>query len=650
MHLPSLFTTLAFLISRSTLVSANANANANSFALAQGNPVPAPKLATEHHMEGMGMDMDAPTETENSIGSNIDNDIDFSTVTPMPWPKHMHGVPILNTTLTPEQKKFWENYSTTTYFTIETSYHGLLVWHVVLLVISGFFLYPLVLVFNNLESSWYLPALGVQAIFSICSCICFYFFINNVPDLFPNMAYTKMILGLFVFTILQFAIAVVHSVKRWINVSSILNSQNFFSFKFNEDELDSSVSINDNDDDNIQLEEIGSPASTLYDNGSRDSFDIDSNAHSNILKSGFQIKNKRDGMLDKLSNISILTKMSCSFGTLFTILHNLSNWSMFGYFLVLYPTGMACLNLFGMGSTVFNLLAHFIKGGVFFLLGIVSLCRYCGCFEQMGGAWNYSYFSKNNFKKSGSNKGKESLGIFLRLHKPGNLILSFEMIESMLILFYGSTNIFLEHLASPGGAWSAKDLQHVSIAFMYFGAGLCGVITELKLSSWRKTKFFNQIDNELLMSNTANDKLCVTPGFSPNPFPVFTIFWTGLLMSKHAQASQISTDIHVQWGSLLTYGSFFRIFTFLWMSYFPLKGNNIFKPGKPFTELITSFCLLCGGLVFMESTDAVIFAMAYRGMTSMFTINVSVGVVSLIMAWIMCVIAFKDWLKSKRQI
>jgi hypothetical protein len=41
-----------------------------------------------------------------------------------------------------------------------------------------------------------------------------------------------------------------------------------------------------------------------------------------------------------------------------------------------------------------------------------------------------------------------------------------------LIFIYGSTNVFLEHLAAWGGAWSATDLEHVSISIMFFGAGL----------------------------------------------------------------------------------------------------------------------------------------------------------------------------------
>lgn len=49
---------------------------------------------------------------------------------------------------------------------------------------------------------------------------------------------------------------------------------------------------------------------------------------------------------------------------------------------------------------------------------------------------------------------------------------SAEFVESFLIFFYGSTNVFLEHLAAWGSAWSPQDLEHISITIMFFGGGL----------------------------------------------------------------------------------------------------------------------------------------------------------------------------------
>ena len=37
-----------------------------------------------------------------------------------------------------------------------------------------------------------------------------------------------------------------------------------------------------------------------------------------------------------------------------------------------------------MGSEVYSGLAHFIKGGVFFWYGILTLARWAGCFADIG--------------------------------------------------------------------------------------------------------------------------------------------------------------------------------------------------------------------------------------------------------------------------
>lgn len=47
-----------------------------------------------------------------------------------------------------------------------------------------------------------------------------------------------------------------------------------------------------------------------------------------------------------------------------------------------------------------------------------------------------------------------------------------ELVESALILFYGSTNIFLEHLGGWGGEWTAQDLEHMAITVLFIGGGL----------------------------------------------------------------------------------------------------------------------------------------------------------------------------------
>ena len=105
------------------------------------------------------------------------------------------------------------------------------------------------------------------------------------------------------------------------------------------------------------------------------------------------------------------------------------------------------------GDQIFSGLAHFIKGGIFFWYGLLTLGRYLGCYSELGWSWN---LRADDFRKGART----------------SLLPSVEMAESFLIFLYGSTNIFLEHLGSWGGAWSPGDLEHVSIAAMFLGGGL----------------------------------------------------------------------------------------------------------------------------------------------------------------------------------
>ena len=78
---------------------------------------------------------------------------------------------------------------------------------------------------------------------------------------------------------------------------------------------------------------------------------------------------------------------------------------------------------------------------------------------------------------------------------------SAEFVESALIFFYGSTNVFLEHLGGWGGEWNAQDLEHMSIAVLFIGGGLVsrcphddrivGIL--MPLLGWTETRVLNQV-------------------------------------------------------------------------------------------------------------------------------------------------------------
>jgi hypothetical protein len=110
---------------------------------------------------------------------------------------------------------------------------------------------------------------------------------------------------------------------------------------------------------------------------------------------------------------------------------------------------------------VFTGLAHFIKGGIFFWIGVLTISRWAGAFSDFGWAWNV--------KPPASVIGRAKARV------P-----SMEFVESMLICIYGVSNVWLEHLNAAGQAWSPMDYEHVSITILFFGGGL---VSPLKTSA-----------------------------------------------------------------------------------------------------------------------------------------------------------------------
>jgi Protein of unknown function (Ytp1) len=230
-------------------------------------------------------------------------------------------------------------------------------------------------------------------------------------------------------------------------------------------------------------------------------------------------------------------------------------------------------------------------GGIFFNYGIITLGRYLGVFADLGWAWNV--------KPPSSLTG----------HKWMDRAPTGEFVESFFIFLYGSTQSFMEHLGNHnGGLWSHKDLQHVSIAIMFFWAGVCGLLIEVPAVR----RAYNRTIEASLPARTGTYQILRNPdssnqqdpafqpppqqSFSYNPFPGLIIFMTGIMMSMHQQESMLSTMVHKQWGYLLAGFAFFRLCTYFLMYLSPPKS---YLPSRPVTELLTSFCLICGGIVFM---------------------------------------------------
>ncbi|RMZ89145.1 hypothetical protein DV736_g3625, partial [Chaetothyriales sp. CBS 134916] len=266
-------------------------------------------------------------------------------------------------------------------------------------------------------------------------------------------------------------------------------------------------------------------------------------------------------------------------------------------------TGVVTYTGIFKGHGIFGGLAHFIKGGIFFWYGLLTLGRWMGCFADFGWAWN--------LKPSRSEVGQWKARI------P-----SAEFTESFVIFFYGSTNVFLEHLGGWGGAWSAQDFEHVSIAIMFFGGGLCGMLVESKtIRKWL---------------NTAP----VQYNYSFNPLPGLIILMLGVLMSAHQQSSMVSTTVHAQWGGLLAGFALARGVTYIILYISP--PTSIY-PSRPPSELVSSFCLISGGLVFMASASDIVQWMEANNIMAMVTLTVTVGFTTFLMAYTIIVLSLKGW-------
>ncbi|KAI1619742.1 hypothetical protein EDD37DRAFT_570458 [Exophiala viscosa] len=296
-------------------------------------------------------------------------------------------------------------------------------------------------------------------------------------------------------------------------------------------------------------------------------------------------------------------------------------------FIALMTGGVTYVGMF-RGANVFNGLAHFIKGGIFFWYGLLTLGRWMGCFAEFGWAWNVKP------TRSEVGQWKASLP-------------SAEFVESFVIWLYGCTNIFLEHLAAWGGEWTAQDLEHVSISIMFFGGGLCGMLIESKTVRKCLNAVVDNMPTSPELPPTQALELRTQPkqyGTSLNPMPALIILLLGMMMSSHHQDSMTSTMVHKQWGTLLAGFSVARLITYVVMYISP--PSSIY-PSRPPTELVSAFCLISGGIVFMASTKDIIHYMEGANLMAMFVFTVTMGFTAFIMSYEVFVLCLKGWAYRK---
>ena len=128
--------------------------------------------------------------------------------------------------------------------------------------------------------------------------------------------------------------------------------------------------------------------------------------------------------------------------------------------------------------------------------------------------------------------------------------------------------------------------------------------------------------------------------FSMNPLPAIIILLLGIMMSSHHQTSMNATMLHGQWGRLLAAGGFFRGLTYV-LTY--LKPPQSHLPSRPPTEVVTAFCMIAGGFLFMGSNGDFVATLDARGVDAMFLFNLTMGLTAFLMAWEMAVLALRSW-------
>lgn len=128
--------------------------------------------------------------------------------------------------------------------------------------------------------------------------------------------------------------------------------------------------------------------------------------------------------------------------------------------------------------------------------------------------------------------------------------------------------------------------------------------------------------------------------YSLNPMPALILFLLGSMMGAHVQASSVATMMHALWGKLLVGFSLARIATYAILY---LKVPRSYLPQRPPTEIITSFCLIAGGLMVMMSNKDTIEALEQNSLDAMFLLNITAGFTAFLMAWVALCLVIKGW-------
>ncbi|CAD6884460.1 unnamed protein product [Tilletia controversa] len=312
-------------------------------------------------------------------------------------------------------------------------------------------------------------------------------------------------------------------------------------------------------------------------------------------------------------------------------------------------------------NTINVCVAHGVKGGIFFWYGLLTFGRYVGAYAEHGWAWNARPKSRTTARR-------------VAVAVP-----SAEFVECLVIFIYGATNTWMERFgANAGDPYTVKQVQHISIAVMYWFAGMLGMLIEMGWTkrllglpvalahpSARVNHRSGAVDGrarlsarndgggseEPLLIDDVNeyaselvDRQRAPPSYSGsfNPFPALCIGVTGVAMAAHHQDYVFEVQVHALWGNLLAAFAILRYLTYFFLYLRPATASIL--PGRPPTEALASLALTCGGVVFMLSSEEVSFLAMRTGWADIMMIsNVTVALVCLSFCGIAGLFIAKAW-------
>lgn len=550
------------------------------------------------------MDMEHPAAPADPAAGG--EDAAMPSMTPSPasvHSSHHHGRLILNNPdLEPQQRAYWEQYNITNFFNTDQGSKTALYSHMALAVVAFGIISPVAILLSmDSACTWlYLPLQTLSSVTAVASVFFLAMYSTTAPALYPGSIYGGFSFLMVLLVLTHWTALVVKSVAGYLGAAGPVEGADYMLANMQRPSSDSGHQVSDDGfDDDLEVEDP---------------------------ESFTRQRTRTSPLVSKMARNTVLTRIASSFGKLASVVFSVLNIPLFFLGFAYLFVGLVTGECMGKGHMIFGLLAHLIKGFVFFLLGFFELARYNGYLSSHGMAWNRRpedvYPTKSRVIPEPVSERTSFLGRF----KFWPSLPTMEYFESLLIFIYGITNVFMEHLGNEDGVWSHKDIQHASIAFMFIGGGLSGLVME----------------SEFVRKSIAAG-FGVEPEkrsyYSFNPMPAFTVFWTGALMSRHEQETPLSTDIHIQWGSLLSLAAVFRLCTYLMLYLRPIPDDA--QPQKPFTEVLVSFCLVCGGMIFMSSNRETVEAMIYRGIDAMFTLNVSVGISAILISFAISAFAIR---------